>query len=553
MTLEASANQPPPLEPYDLVATDPVLGAAMEREGAQRSAMASFGKAVGSEEVFEWGRLANRHSPELATHDRFGNRIDEVHYHPAYHSLLDMSVSAGIHCMRHESQPGDGGAVTRNALMYLMSQVEVGHGCPTSMTSAALGALAHQPELDATWRPRLVTRSYDPRLVEPSTKTGCLIGMGMTERQGGSDVRANTTVAEPVAATTAGLEGAHVLMGHKWFTSAPMCDAFLVPAQSPKGLSCFLVPRVLPDGQRNGLRFMRLKDKLGNRSNASGELEFEDALAQMVGPEGRGVPTIIDMVNATRVDVAIWAVSLMRQSVAQAGWHVAHRSAFGAKLIDKPLMVNVLADMELEVEAATLMMAQMSGAFDRASTDPDEAAFSRLATAVGKYWLTKRSSPVVREALECVGGNGYVEESILPRLYREAPLNAIWEGAGNVIALDVLRAMARSPHSAEAFADRLDRAIGADTTLDRHLASLRTAMLGDDVGGSGTKLEAGARRLVEQMAQCWAASLLVQHGDPALADAYVQSRLAGDWGSELGTLNPTAALPRIAARTVPSA
>ena len=355
MTLQAGANQPPPLEPYDLFATDPVLGAAMEREGAQREVMASFGKAVGSQEVFEWGSLANRHSPELATHDRFGNRIDEVRYHPAYHSLLDMSVSAGIHCRRYESQPG------------------------------------------------------------------CLIGMGMTERQGDSDVRANTTVAEPVAATAAGLQDAHRLRGHKWFTSAPMCDAFLVLAQAPKGLSCFLVPRVLPDGQRNGLRIMRLKDKLGNRSNASGELEFEDAIAQMVGPEGRGVPTIIDMVNSTRVDVAIWAVSLMRQSVSQAGWHVAHRSAFGAKLIDKPLMVNVLADMELEVEAATLMMAQMSGAFDRAPTDPDEAAFSRLATAVGKYWLTKRSSPVVREALECVGGNGYVEESILPRPYREAP------------------------------------------------------------------------------------------------------------------------------------
>ena len=552
MTFEANANQPPPLEPYDLFASDPVLGAAMEREGGDRETMAAFGKSVGTGEVFEWGFLANRHSPELATHDRFGNRIDEVRYHPAYHSLLEMSVSAGIHCMRYESRPGDGGAVTRNALMYLVSQVEVGHGCPTSMTSAALGALDHQPELAETWRPRLVSRNYDPRLVEPSSKAGCLVGMGMTERQGGSDVRANTSVAQPVGASAAGLEGAHLLQGHKWFTSAPMCDAFLVLAQAPKGLSCYLVPRVLPDGQHNGLRFMRLKDKLGNRSNASGELEFDNALAQMVGPEGRGVPTIIDMVNATRVDVAIWAVSLMRQAIAQAGWHAAHRSAFGSKLIDKPLMLNVLADLELEVEAATLMMAQMSGAFDRAPTDPDEAAFSRLATAVGKYWLTKRSSPVVREALECVGGNGYVEESILPRLYREAPLNAIWEGAGNVIALDVLRAMARSPHGVEAFADRLERASGANATLDRHLADLRAAMGGHDDGASGATREAGARRLVEQTAQCWAASLLVQHGDSALAEAYVQSRLGGDWGSELGTLNPTANLRHIAARAVPS-
>lgn len=549
---EAGANQPPPLEPYDLFATDPVLGAAMEREGAQREPMASFGKAVGAEEVFEWGFLANRHAPELVTHDRFGNRIDEVRYHPAYHSLMAMSVSAGIHCMRYESQPGDGGAVTSNALTYLMSQVEVGHGCPISMTSAALDALEHQPELAAAWRPRLVSRSYDPRLVEPSTKTGCLIGMGMTERQGGSDVRANTTAAEPAGASTAGFDDAYVLNGHKWFTSAPMCDAFLVLAQAPKGLSCFLVQRVLPDGQRNGLRFMRLKDKLGNRSNASGELEIVDAIAQMVGPEGRGVRTIIDMVNSNRLNDAVWAASLMRQAVAQASWHAAHRRAFGSKLVDKPLMTNVLADLELEVEAATLMMAQMSGAFDRAPVDAGEAAFTRLATAVGKYWLTKRSSPVVREALECVGGNGYVEESILPRLYREVPVNAIWEGAGNVIALDVLRAIARAPRSAEAFMNRLDCAGGADATLDRHLAALRAALLRADAGASGAAHEARARRLTEQMAQCWAASLLVQHGEAALADAYVQSRLGGDWGSEFGTLNPTAQLARIAARAVPT-
>lgn len=541
------------MEPYNLFTSDPVLAGALEREGAgpDLHLLRDFGARVGSEEVYEWGHLANRHSPELKTHDRFGDRIDEVSYHPAYHSLLDLSVSAGIHSMRYERTPGDGGYVTRNGLMNLVSQVDVGHGCPTSMTGAVLGALRHQPDLAAEWEPRIVTREYDQRLIAPAEKRGCLIGMGMTERQGGSDVRANETTA--LATSRVGGPGTEYrLDGHKWFTSAPMCDAFLVLAQTVQGLSCFLVPRVLPDGERNPLRFMRLKDKLGNRSNASGELEFDKAAGWMVGEEGRGIPTIIDMVNGTRIDCTNWAAALMRQAVAQAGWHVAHRSAFGAMLIDKPLMQNVLADLEIEVEAATLMTARISGAYDRSSTNPEEAAFARLGTAVAKYWITKRSSPVVREAMECVGGNGYVEESILPRLYREVPLNAIWEGSGNVIALDVLRALARSAQSADAFFADLSLARGADASFDRELGALQTTVAQMVGLGIDPAAEAGARRVVERLAVCWAASLLIRHGDPAVADSYVASRIGGDWGSEFGTLSASGSLGHIARRAVPA-
>jgi len=538
------SNQPGPLEPYNLFTSDPVLGEAFAREGGTDTALlTAFGERAGSDEVIEWGHLANRHEPELITHDRFGDRVDEVAYHPAYHSLLQMSVEAGIHSLRYEAQPGDGTYVTRNAMMNMACQVDMGHLCPISMTGAALPALRHTPELAAEWEPRIVSRAYDPHLVEPSTKAGVLLGMGMTERQGGSDVRANISTAVPL--NGGGPGGGYRLGGHKWFTSAPMCDGFLVLAHAPGGLSCFLVPRVLPDGERNPLRFMRLKDKLGNRSNASGELEFDAATGWLVGEEGRGVPTIIDMVNGTRIDCTNWAAALMRQAVAQAGWHVAHRDAFGATLIDKPLMQNVLADLELEVEAATLMVARVSGAYDRASLDPDEEAFVRIATAVSKYWVTKRSSPVVREALECVGGNGYVEESVLPRLYREVPLNAIWEGAGNVIALDVLRAMARAPQALDAFMRELDIAAGTEAVLDERVDRLR----GSIADGAGD--EAGARRIVEQMATCWAASLLVRHGDPLAAEAYVGSRLWGDWGSELGTLPTTLDLDVIARRAVP--
>ena len=532
-----------PLEPYNLYTADPVLPAAVEREGggAAGADLARFGALVGSEETFRLGFEANRHGPELVTHDRFGARIDEVRYHPSYHALMELSVGAGIHASHYDGIPGDGSYVARAARMHLVSQVEVGHGCPTSMTGAVLPALREQPDLAAIWEPRIRTRSYDPRLVEPSTKTGNLLGMGLTERQGGSDVRANTSAAVPVDGGGPG--GEYRLTGHKWFTSAPMCDAFLILAQAPGGISCFLVPRILADGSRNQLRLMRLKDKLGNRSNASAELEYADAAGWLVGDEGRGINVIIKMVNATRIDVTNWSVSLMRQAVSQAAWQVAQREAFGGPLIDKPLMRNVLADLELETEVATLMVMRLAGAYERAPIDDDEPAFLRLASAVAKYWLSKRSTPVVREALECVGGNGYVEESILPRLYREAPLNAIWEGAGNVIALDILRALQRAPGAAAAFVDEVALAEGADRSFDRRLAGLKE-MLASPID------EVDARRVAEHLAVCWGASLCLRH-EPVIADAYIRSRLDDDWGSELGTLDRSIDVAAIAGRALP--
>jgi len=539
-------NQVPPLEPYNVYASDPVLHDAVVREGADSAtdALHGFGERVGSAEVVEWGFQANQYSPTLETHDRNGERLDQVNYHPSYHSLLELSVTEGLHSSHYDTVPGDGDYVARNARMFLMSQVEVGHGCPLSMTGAVLPALRHQSELADQWAPLIKTRTYDPQLAPLAEKTGVLLGMGMTERQGGSDVRANSSVAVPVNGGGPGAE--YRLTGAKWFVSAPMCDAFLMLAYAPGGLSCFLLPRVLPDGSRNPLHLMRLKDKLGNRSNGSSELEFVDAGAWLVGEEGRGVRTIIDMVSGTRLDCTTWSVALMRQAVAQAGWHVSHRAAFGATLIDKPLMQNVLADLEVEVEAATLLMVRLSGAYERAPIDEGEAALARLGAAVGKYWLSKRSTPVVREALECVGGNGYVEESILPRLYREAPLNSIWEGSGNVIALDVLRALARSPESSQAFIAELERGAGADRAVDEAIRDVRDAL------ASVTGDEVEARRLVELLALTWQATLLVQHGDPAVAATFITSRLDGQWGREFGTLKASSHIAPIAHRAIPT-
>ena len=538
-----------PLEPYNPYETDAVLRRAVDREGA-RSAdadLVAFGARVGSEEVYQWGFDANRYSPELITHSPFGERIDEVRYHPSYHRLMELSVGAGIHASHYDGIPGDGSYVSRTARMHIVSQVEVGHGCPISMTGAVLPALREQPELAAVWEPRIRTRSYDFRLIDPAAKTGNLLGMGLTEKQGGSDIRANLSTAVPV--NGGGPAREYQLSGHKWFTSAPMCDAFLLLAQAPAGISCFLVPRILPDGERNSLRLMRLKNKLGNRSNASAELEFTNASGWLVGEEGRGINVIIKMVNATRIDVTNWSVSLMRQAVSQASWYLNQREAFGARLVDKPLMQNVLADLELETEVGTMMVMRLAGAFERAPIDNFEASFLRLSSAVAKYWLTKRSSPVVREALESIGGNGYVEDSILPRLYREAPLNAIWEGAGNVIALDVIRALQRSPEAGEAFIAELASARGADRSFDQTLDRLKET-LSAPVGSPQDESE--ARRLVEQLAVCWGASLCLRH-EPAIADAYIQSRLARDWGTELGTLPRTLDLAEIARRSCPQA
>jgi putative acyl-CoA dehydrogenase len=407
------------------------------------------------------------------------------------------------------------------------------------MTYAAVPALRQEPGLAAQWEPLMTTLEYDPGLRPASTKQGVLFGMAMTERQGGSDVRANTTRAVPT-----GANGEHLLTGHKWFCSAPMCDAFLVLAQAPGGLSCFLLPRVLPDGTRNRFHIERLKDKLGNRSNASSEIELDGAWAVLVGEEGRGVRTIIEMVNHTRLDCVIGSASLMRQAVAQATHHTAHRSAFGKLLSEQPLMANVLADLAIESEATTILMMRLAGAFDRAA-DPSEAHFRRIGVAIGKYWTCKRAIAVVAEALECHGGNGYVEESILPRLYREAPLNSIWEGSGNVNALDVLRAMQREPESVTAYFAEVETARAADARLDRAIDELKRDLK------NSNGVESQGRRIVERMAITLQAALLMRHGDPSVAELFLNSRLGGDWGHTFGTLQPSSQFKSVIERHRP--
>ena len=536
-------NQPPPLEGYDVFGDDAALVEGVEREGAGWATedLHALGRLAGTPEAIAWGFDANRYPPELRTHDRYGHRIDEVAYHPAYHELVRVAVSHGLHGAPWAvDRPG--AHVARAAGFLVWSQVDAGHGCPVSMTYSVVPVLRHQPALAAEWEPRLVARAYDPRSVPAREKAGVLAGMGMTEKQGGSDVRANTTRAEPT-----GDDATWRLTGHKWFCSAPMGDLFLMLAQAPGGLSCFLVPRWLPDGERNvGFRLVRLKDKLGNRSNASSEVELDGAVAWPAGEEGRGVRTIIDMVAHTRLDCVLGAAATMRQAAAQALHHAAHRSAFGSTLVDQPLMRVVLADLAVESEAATVTGLRLARAFDDAAHgDEAAAAFRRVATAVGKYWVCKRQPTHVGEALECLGGNGYVEESIMPRLFRESPLNGIWEGSGNVICLDVLRAVAREPAALEAFLGELDAARGADERLDAAVARVRDE-LGDLVG-----IEARARRVVEGMALALQGSLLVRFGHPAIADAFCASRLAGDEGLALGTLPPGLDLGTIIERARP--
>ncbi|MFF3686377.1 acyl-CoA dehydrogenase family protein [Streptomyces sp. NPDC002187] len=524
-TTHTVTNQPPPLVGYDVFTADRALLEAVERHVAPgllqevREELSGLGRSAGSAQAQAWGVQANDHPPKLRTHDRYGNRVDEVEFHPAWHRLLGKAVTSGL--VNAWGRPG--GHVRRTAGFLVWSQTEAGHGCPVSMTHAAVPALRTDPALAAEWEPRLTSHVYDPALRPPALKTGVLFGMGMTEKQGGSDVRANTTRAEPLA-----VEGEYVLTGHKWFCSAPMSDGFLVLAQAAGGLTCFLVPRVMPDGERNVFLIQRLKEKLGNRSNASGEVEFDGTWARRVGEEGRGVRTIIEMVAATRLDCVTGAAALMRQAVAQAVHHAAYRSAFGGLLIDKPLMRNVLADLALESEAATTLALRLAAAYD-AGTE-QEQAFLRIAVPAAKYWVTKRCTPVVTEALECLGGNGYVEESGMPRLLREAPLNSIWEGSGNVQALDVLRALQREPAALNAYLTEVGRARGADHRLDRAIKALLTELA--DLNG----IEARARRVVERMAVVLQGSLLVRWAPPEVADAFCASRLGGDWGAAFGTL-----------------
>ena len=522
-------NQPPALEGRNLFTENVPLVEAVRREGAAwaEERLAVLGAESGAAADRELGRLANENPPILRTHDRYGHRIDEVEFHPAWHELLDLSVRHGTHALPWR-EPGPGAHAARAAMMLCGSGLESGHGCPISMTYAAVPVLRRQPELAAEWEPRLTSLQYDRRFMPAEGKTGALAGMAMTERQGGSDVRANTTLARAVNGGGPGAE--YELTGHKWFCSAPMCDMFLVLAQADGGLSCFLLPRWTPDGERNRFHIQRLKDKLGNRSNASSEIELDGAWARMVGEEGRGVPTIIEMVNFTRLDCVLGSTGLMREALAQAIHHCRHRAAFGRALIDQPLMRNVLADLAIESEAATAVGLRLARAIDEGPDDPAQTLFKRLGLAVSKYWVCKSATWHVAEALECLGGNGYVELSGMPRIHREAPLLSIWEGSGNVNCLDVLRAMARTPEALDAFFAEVGSAAGAEPRLDAWIADLRRSL------GDFEEIELRARRIVERMALALQASVLVRWGDPAVADAFCATRLGGDHGRSLGTL-----------------
>ncbi len=553
-------NQAPPLEGVDVFSSNLPLVEAVQREGAgwvseRASALGRFVGAVGGPQQ-EWGRLANENRPVLRTHDRYGNRIDEVEFHPAWHELMKMGVEHELHCLPWTSE--EPFAHTARAALYMTAmQAEAGFACPITMTFAVVPALRAQPELAAEWEPLVTASTYDPRLIGAAEKGSAIAGMAMTEKQGGSDVRANTTVAHPLNGGGAG--GEYELIGHKWFCSAPMSDVFLVLAQTDDGLSCFLLPRILPDGSRNAFHIERLKDKLGNHSNASAEIELHGAWARMVGEPGCGVRTIIEMVGHTRLDCVIGTAAGMRVGVVGATHHAAHRSAFGKKLIDQPLMRNVLADLCLESEASTALAMRLARAYDEADSDAGHTAwtagsgedssdaqlFKRLATAVGKFWTCKRAPNHACESLECLGGAGYVEESGMARLYREAPLASIWEGSGNVMSLDVLRALTRSPRSLEVFLDEVEQARGADARLDARVAQLK------DQFADPSTLEVRARRVVEGMALCLQGSLLVRTAPPAVADAFCASRLADDRGLEYGTLPAGVDFESIIARSRP--
>jgi putative acyl-CoA dehydrogenase len=528
-------NQPPDFAGRNLFTADPVLRHWALREGGDwvDGPLTALGAAVGSEEVLAWGDEANRYPPELTVFDRYGRRIDEVRFHPSYHRLMDLAMAHRIHAIAWaEERPGN--HVAHAALLALFTEAEQGTMCPISMTYASVPALRHQPDVAATWVPKIVGGTYDAPLRPIAEKRGVTIGMAMTEKQGGSDVRANTT-----RATRDG--EAFRLVGHKWFCSAPMCDAFLTLAQTEKGLSCFLVPRITPDGERNSLHVMRLKDKLGNKSNASSEIEYHDTHAVLLGEEGRGVSTIIEMVHHTRLDTIAGTVGIMGMALAQARHHVANRRAFQKTLIDQPAMRAVVADLALEYEAAVALTMRVARAFS--GTGEGERAFARLAVAVAKYWLTKRNPNFVYECMECHGGAGYVEESPLPRLFRESPLNAIWEGSGNVIALDILRTLGREPAAREAFAAELGAARGANATLDAGI---------DDLFGMLRRVpaEADARRVAERMALVLQAALLVQGAPAAVADAFIATRLGAEGGRSFGVLPSGADMDAIVDRRV---
>ena len=531
-------NQPGEFAGRDLFATDTALREAAVREGGEWvvEPLTALGRAMGSEQVLEWGEQANRFPPELVTFDRYGRRVDEARFHPSYHQLMALGMEHRIHDIAWTANR-PGGHVAHAALLALFTEAEAGVMCPVSMTYACVPALRRQPDAAGPWLDKLLGGTYDPTLKPIAEKAGITVGMAMTEKQGGSDVRANTTRATPLEQPGPGQP--YRLVGHKWFCSAPMSDGFLTLAYAEGGLSCFLVPRILPDGERNTVQVMRLKDKLGNKSNASSEIEYHDATAWLLGEEGRGVNVIIDMVHHTRLDTMAGTLGIMRMGLAQAVHHVSGRRVFQKTLIDQPAMRSVIADLALEYEAAAALTMRVARAFD--GTSDQERAFARLAVALGKYWLTKRNPNFIYEAMECHGGAGYVEESPMPRLYREAPLNAIWEGSGNVIALDILRTLHKEPAALAAFMDEIADARSADARLDTAAREVETRL-------SSGLAENQARWAAERMALLLQASLLVRHAPPAVADAFCATRLAGDWGHSYGTLPAGADVEGIVAR-----
>ena len=524
-------NQPPVLEDYNLLEQDAPLREGLNREGAEWALpmAGEFGELLGKAENLEHGRLANANPPTLQTHDRFGNRIDEVRFHPSWHELLKMGIAYGNHAMPWTTdQPG--AHVARAAMSMMRHQLDEGSSCPLTMTFASIPTLRMLPSLAEEWEPRILSTEYDSRFVPAYLKRGALIGMAMTERQGGSDVRSNTTRAAPIGRGGPGSE--YSITGHKWFCSAPMCDAFFVLAQTPGGLSCFFMPRFKPDGSLNRIQIQRLKDKLGNRSNASSEVEFHGAYGLMVGDIGEGVRTIIEMVRHTRLDCAFGSAATMRRAVAEATHHAHHRFAFDRSLSSHPLMKNVLADLCLESEAATALSLRLARSFDEAPNDPQQASFCRIATAIGKYWLGKRAISAVAEALECLGGNGYVEDGPLARLYRDVPLNSLWEGSGNIQCLDVLRTLNKDPGAGNALLTEIRNAMGSNPMYDRFVEFLEKELQ------SSEDLEPRARRVAEWTALALQGSLLVQHAPNPIADAFCASRLAGDQAFGYGTLPP---------------
>ena len=534
-----SLNQPPILENYNLFASDSALqesvaanGGAWNNEHAER-----FGEVLGRAETLELGNSANKNPPILKTHDRFGNRSDVVEFHPSYHELMRIGIENETHSLSWTSEHA-GAYVARSGLAFLKQQVDEGTSCPLTMTFAVVPSLKIQPEISEEWLPRVLSNEYDPRFIPASEKRGATFGMAMTEPQGGSDVRTNLTFAKSIGS------GEYEITGRKWFCSAPMCDAFLVLAQTEKGVSCFLLPRFKPDGAKNAFHIQRLKDKLGNKSNASSEVEFHAAYAQIIGEEGRGVANIMEMVRHTRLDCAVGSAATLRRAVAESLHHCAHRVAFGKLLIEQPLMQNVLADLCLESEAATALAFRLARGFDESANDEQAKLFTRIATAIGKFWICKRAVFAASEAMEVLGGNGYVEESVLPRLYRDAPVNSIWEGSGNVQCLDVLRSMSKEPQSVEALLNEIESASGANKNFDNFIRVIEKELL------NVNDLEFRARRVVEKLALALQAAVLLRNAPDFVGDAFCNLRLTEKYLS-FGTLPVETEFKKIINRSMP--